>query len=88
MRDRQGKWRVKCGFKACDCEEYFVEDAKKIRCDYCNHSPADHCWLGPCKECEEDEDIEGGCTKYEEDDDENEDGVCSYCEHGKGKHSE
>ena len=68
MKDRQGKWRVKCGIKGCDCTEYLVEDSKKIRCDYCDHSPADHCWLGSCKdsECKENEEAEEGsaCTKY------------------------
>ena len=66
MKDRQGKWRVNCGIKGCDCPEYLVEDSKKIRCDYCTHSPADHCWLGSCKECEEDDQAEKGgtCTGY------------------------
>lgn len=91
MKDRQGKWRVKCGIKGCDCTEYLVEDSKKIRCDYCDHSPADHCWLGSCKdsECKENEEAEEGsaCTKYDEDEEDEGSGLCSYCGHKKEKHA-
>ena len=81
MKDKQGINRGKCN--SCECEEYIApgqnspEKPRKIRCDYCNHTPVEHVKiiaLGKCSIC-----APGNCDKYESEDP-NSYTNCSYCD--------
>ena len=72
----------------CECEEYRTVSSDgpsgggKLRCEYCNHTPAEHVKiidLGACSKC-------GDCEKYESEElfsytD------CSYCGCGANYHA-
>ena len=70
MKDIQGVERGKCGKDGCECDEYRCPPADqstdkrmKLRCEYCDHTPAEHVKiipLGGCRKCGED-----NCDKYE-----------------------
>ena len=75
MKDIQGVNRGKCNL--CDCIEYMSPtESGHLRCEYCNHTPAEHVKiveLGACKRCGQ-----GDCTKYESEDP-NSYSECQYC---------
>ena len=70
-KDKQGHWRGKCTVQSCDCGSFLVEDATKVRCDYCDHVPVKH--VKVLRSCTSEQ---CGCQSYDEDDEE---GTCSYC---------
>lgn len=82
MKDIQGVQRGKCS--ACECEEYRPPPtAGHLRCEYCNHTPAEHLKmveLGACKQCGED-----NCDKYVSEDP-NSYTECQYCGCGASQH--
>ena len=75
MKDVQGIQRGKCN--TCECEEYRSPSIPgQLRCEYCNHTPAEHVRiveLGACKQCGED-----NCDKYVSDEP-NSYTDCQYC---------
>ena len=75
MKDIQGVQRGKC--TGCECEEYRPPPtAGHLRCEYCNHTPAEHLKmveLGACKQCGKD-----NCDKYVSEDP-NSYTECQYC---------
>ncbi len=80
MKDIQGINRGKCN--ECECEEYRAPpEPGRLRCEYCNHTPADHVRivaLGACK-C-------GKCDTYISDKP-NEYTECQYCDCDASEHA-
>ncbi len=81
MKDIQGYERGKCN-SCSECKEYRAppgeddDKPKRLRCEYCNHTPVEHVWiieLGECTKCGED-----NCDKYESED-KNSYTDCGYC---------
>ena len=74
MKDVQGVQRGSCN--SCECIEYRApEESGRFRCDYCNHTPAEHVRiveLGGCKKSDCD------CDKYASEDP-NSYTDCQYC---------
>lgn len=77
MKDVQGIQRGKCNDPGCECEEYIAHKGSgSLRCEYCNHTPAQHVKiiaLGACSSCGKD-----NCASYESEDP-NKYTDCEYC---------
>ncbi len=76
MKDVTGIERGKCN--SCPCTEYRIQAGSGgLRCDYCNHTPAEHAkvttQLGACLTCGKDT-----CDKYVPEDGHST-GECQYC---------
>ncbi len=75
MKDVTGIERGKCN--SCPCTEYRIQAGSGgLRCDYCNHTPAEHAkvaQLGACLTCGRDT-----CDKYVPEDGHST-GECQYC---------
>ena len=68
MKDVQGTLRGKCDQPGCNCKGYrrALLHNHQLRCEYCDHTPAQHVTiieLGKCREC-------GKCDKYKYDSEE------------------
>ena len=74
-KDVQGVLRGKCNGECCDCEEYYPPpEGKGLKCEYCDHVPANHVriiQLGACRGCSD-------CDKYDPEK-ETSYSECQYC---------
>lgn len=91
MKDIQGIQRGECN--NCECEEYRSPPPEKtsdgvgvrLRCEYCNHTPAEHVRiipLGACRQCRAQGD---SCEEYESESP-NKYTDCQYCGCGAQHH--
>ena len=76
MKDVQGEMRGKCN--KCECKEFMSAEGR-VRCEYCDHSPADHVRIIELGKCLSPQCNGVNCKKYMPEND-TEYSNCQYCE--------